>query len=228
MRIGLSTALLFGIVLPLALPAHAAGEAEWKETARAEGFVAMQRDKPGRSFPTYRGRGIVEASILDLLAILSDVKRHPEWMSHNAESRLLKQVSEYEYYVYSRTAAPWPVSDRDAVYHAAVVVDRSKKTVHVNFWAVSGFVAPVRGVVRMRRLQGIYSLHSLGPKRTLLDFEIDADPEGMIPKWVARIATRDVPIETARRIRKQLAKTRGWYAERIKRWTAIAPELLQP
>jgi hypothetical protein len=186
----------------------------------------MMRDVPGRSFPTIRAIAVFDASIYDVLAVLSDVGRYPQWMARCAEARRLSQRGELEYVTYSRTDAPWPVSDRDAVYFARARVKLSQKLVMVHFRAVKDRrVPPKDGVVRLDKLQGYYALKMLGPRRTQLDYQLDADPGGWIPKWVGKITAKKAVVDTMHALRKQVAKTRGWYAKRIARWKRIQHKL---
>ena len=200
--------------------AHAAPK--WKWIAREAGVAVAEREVPGRGFPTFRGVGVVKASIFQVLGVLSDTKRHTQWMDRCVEARLLRKISEKEYIVYSRTDVPWPISDRDAVYHSRVHVDRKRHIVDIRFRAVaSPLKGKVKGVVRMTRLRGHYKLTAHSLNSTLVDFQVDADPAGSIPKWLARAATRRLPLQTILKLRKQVIKTRGWYKKRIQRWMAI-------
>ena len=65
------------------------------------------------------------------------------------------------------------------------------------------------GVVRMPHLDEQYEFTVLGDKVTKVDFKINADPGGWIPKWVAKLVSRDIPYKTLRNLRQQVKKTRG-------------------
>lgn len=200
-------------------PASASG---WETVAEEHGVLVMMRDVPGRSFPTIRTVAVIEQSIYDVLAVLSDVTRFPQWMQRCAEARRLSQRGELEYVTYSRTEAPWPVSDRDAVYHAKVTVHLEQKLVMVRFRAVKNPRVPARdGIVRLANLKGYYGLKVLGPRRTQIDYELNADPGGWIPTWVGKITARRAVIDTIRALRRQVRKTRGLYAKRIARWKGM-------
>lgn len=128
---------------------------KWEYITQKEGIIVSSRQVKGRDFPTFRGVGVVEADIYAVLAVLSDVNRHKQWIDRCSESYLLRKVSETERLVYARTDAPWPASDRDAVYHSTVTADWKAGVVSVVFRAVrSKLKPPVSGVVRMTRLRG--------------------------------------------------------------------------
>jgi hypothetical protein len=215
---------LFGVLF---LPASdlQAGP-KWKSVTREEGIAVMMREVPGRGFPTFRGVALIQAHLFDVLAVLSDIGRYTQWMDQCKEARLLKKINEQERIVYSVTNAPWPVADRDAVYYSKAHVDPKRSVVDIRFHAVRSKRMPERdGIVRMTRLRGHFKLRALGEKITLIDYQVDADPAGSIPKWLAKIATKRLPLHTIRDLRKQVKRTRGWYRKRIKRWEEMRRKL---
>ena len=81
----------------------------------------------------------------------------------------------------------------------------------------------------MTRLRGYFRFKALGKDRTHVTYEVDADPQGSVPRWIARLATRTLPVGTIRNLRQQARRTRGWYDGWIRRWQAIYREaLVQP
>jgi hypothetical protein len=216
--------------LLLALAAsRAAAAPAWDIVAREDGVTVTRRDVPGRGFPTFRGVGVVEAPVWDVLAVLSDIPRYPAWQVNCVGARLVHLVSETDWYVYSRLHAPWPVSDRDALYHAMVhpAINRDGQlVVDIRFTAARLPQAPpVKGVVRMEKIRGFFRLTALSASRTLMDFEADADPGGRIPRWLAEYATKRIPLDTIRVMRTRVRQTRGWYEERIRRWKEMEAAL---
>jgi hypothetical protein len=221
-----STAL-FSLLLLAALilcsDQQARADSGWRRIANEDGITVMQRDVAQQSFPTFRGIGTIQASIYDVVAVMSDIPRYSEWMAACLISKELRSVDERLYVIYTRTDAPWPVSDRDAVYRSVVEVNRDRLEVDIRFRAIKNSkVKKVKGVVRMEKLRGHFKLKGLGPTLTRIDYQVDADPEGWVPKWLAKLATRKLPLQTIRNMRKQVVRTRGWYTERIRRWKSGA------
>jgi hypothetical protein len=199
------------------LPSYA--ETQWQQVTEEEGIVVTMRQLPGRSFPTFRGVGLINANIYQVLAVMSDIARHTEWLEQCLDSRLLRKINKRQYIVYSRTHAPWPVSDRDAVYQSKVEFDATHSFIHVQFWAIpSSLMHPVKGVVRMTDLQGHWKLWARQEHQTLMEYQVNADPKGLLPQWVAKLATKNLPLHTIRNLRQQVKKTQNWYSQRIAQW----------
>jgi hypothetical protein len=206
-------------VLLLTLDSTALADPQWNLIAQEKGITVLERETPGRGFPTFRGTGTVDANLYHVLAVLSDFTRHTEWMHACKTSRVIKKVSEKLRIIYMRIDSPWPISDRDAVYHTESVLDRRNLSVNIEFKAIkSKLKGRVSGVVRMDNLKGHWKLKALSPTKTWVDYQVDADPGGWLPKWLAKLASRRLPLYTIRSLRKQVKKTLGWYARRIKRW----------
>jgi len=217
---------IVGIVTLLLAAATADAAPGWNQILKEDGISISTREVPGRGFPTFRGVGVVYGNIFEVLAVLSDIKRYTEWLDACVDARLLRKINEREYVVYSRTDAPWPVSDRDAVNRSKVHVDLKRRIINVKFRAVrSPLMGPVSGVVRMNRLRGHYKLTSISRNKTRVDYKVDADPGGLLPTWLAKIATKKLPLQTIKKLRKQVRRTRGWYNKRIKRWLGEAKQL---
>jgi hypothetical protein len=158
------------------------------------------------------------------MAIIHDVPRYVDWQANCKVARVLKKVSETEQLVYTRTWAPWPVADRDAIYRATVHVEfKPRFVVEFRFESATlDSVPPVKGLVRMQNTRGFFRLTELGPRRTSVDYHVDGDPGGMLPAWLAKMAVKRVPLEAIKGIRKRVIVTRGSYDDRIKRWKAMA------
>jgi ribosome-associated toxin RatA of RatAB toxin-antitoxin module len=192
---------------------------EWRHLTTKDGIEVSEREVPGRAFPIFRGVGIIEAKLYDVFAVISDVERYTEWMYRCVDARQVRRESETVRYTYNRTGAPWPVRDRDVVLRSKVIVVEPGRKLHVRFESVEDdSVGPVKGVVRMRRLEGHYKLEALAPEQTRVEYQADADPAGRLPAWLVKRNTRDLPLQTLLKLRQQVTKTRGQYGEFIGRW----------
>jgi hypothetical protein len=198
---------------------------EWELVAEDEDMSLYTRDVEGRDLPILMASGRIHENMYETLAVLSDIERHHEWMKNLSESRLVGRISEYELFMYNRFDSPWPVTDRDAVVHVRAQFDKIRQHVHIRFENVNATsVPPVEGIVRAPRLLSTMEMQYIAPKETMLTYEIDIDPGGLLPRWLVRWATRRIPLQAIARLRKQIEKTRGQYGQFIKRYDpAMAP-----
>lgn len=210
-----------------AMPLSAFAANGWEIIDREDGIVVSVKEVEGRALPIFKGRAMVEAPILEVLAVLDDTDKRSDWVKPCIEAKTLKFIDDYNRVVYDRTAAPWPVSDRDVVVRSKVVVDLEKKSVHVGFHSDRTSTFPVPdGVVRMTRLKGFYHLVHKGDEKTEVTYQIDTDPAGMLPDWLIRLVSREIPKDTLGGLRRQVAKTwpSGVYGSFVAKWTALQNE----
>lgn len=210
-----TTALLFAAFVAgsaaLATPSvvHAA---PWKSLGNVNGVALYGRDVPGQNLDEFRGVLVIDENLFQLLAVVNDVSRHCEWRARCHSARVVQRFGDREKILYTRTDAPWPVSDRDTVLRAKVHVDLPNKTVWSRFHAIKDRRAPpVDGVVRMPKLSGSYKFVWLGEGRTEVTYQVNADPGGLIPNWLAQRTSRKIPSGTLSGLRKQAKKMRGRY-----------------
>ncbi len=203
-------------LLAAATLAHAA---EWEEVKRTKGIIVYEFEVEDRDLAAFRGVGAVNGTLYEILAILSDSDRRTEWQHKCVGAHDVERINESSRITYNRTAAPWPVDDRDVVLKTKIKVVEPDQVILAQFRAISTpKKGKVKGVVRMPYLKGHYKLTRVGPKRTRVEYQVDADPGGWLPDWLANRASRELPINTLLGLRRQVKRTRGDYDEMLDRW----------
>jgi hypothetical protein len=211
--------VLFGL-LPLAWdPAGAEGADApgWKTVREDAGIVVSQWTAPERRLPRFRAVGTIPATPLEVLAVIRDVERHTEWRDRCRDSRVLERRGDGSLVLYNRNDGSWPVADRDVVLASESSIRDDGRKIEVRFRSIESLLMPPqRGVVRMPSLVGHYRLESLGSEGTRAEYQIDVDLGGRVPRFMARYVSEEMPLNTVRRLRAQVAKTRGQYDEFIR------------
>lgn len=213
-------ALALGLGAVLAAAVAAADDPRAWRVVREEDGVELARRASDP--PSFRGITVIDASLPRVLAVLRDVSRHVEWRSRCVESRILARESPRVALLYNRIAGSWPVADRDAVLRSETHVD-GPDAAHIDLRAVDSPLAPARdGAVRMPRLEGRYALRALAPERTRVEYRMQLDLGGVVPGWLARFATEDMPVRTLAGLRRQVEATQGAYAAFVRAWPEAA------
>jgi hypothetical protein len=179
----------------------------WERVSDKDGIVVERRNVEGFKLKEFVGRGVVAAPIGRVLAVIRDAKRRGEWMPACGGSYLVEENEAARTQVaYFRIKAPWPVADRDSVNRAEMRVEPDKHRVYLPFEAVNvADVPPVKGVVRMPFMRGHWVLTPVdGGKATEAEYQVFANPGGILPDWVANLASKELPRETIAGLRKQV------------------------
>lgn len=195
-------------------PAKDQGKGPWERVSNSDGIVVERRTVPGSNLKEFRGRGIVDAPLGRVLAIIRDAPHRCEWMAQCASDYVVEENEVARVQIsYHRTTAPWPVADRDSVNRAELRVDPAKHRVFLPFEAISHPKVPaVKGVVRMPFLRGHWILQpASGGKATDVEYQVHANPGGALPEWIANLASKKLPLLTIVGLRKQ-SKLRSYPA----------------
>jgi hypothetical protein len=193
---------------------------DWTFMYERDGFRAYElKGHP----PSYRTEGSVDVDLAEVAAVLVDIPRQKEWVSHLAASRLVEGDPVTRSIVYSRYDLPWPARDRDAVIESVVEERPESGEVRVRFRSVASPVVPARhGCVRVPLCEGEFSLVQTRPGTVTVTYTIRLDPGGWLPDWLVRHFVRDAPAKTLREFKAQVLRTRGQYdafiAEQRARW----------
>lgn len=173
---------------------------------------------------TFRGVGLVEASIPKLIALMSDPHKMPDWVYNCVEGELVERnfketdraadASSYYQIFYGVTSVPWPLTPRDYVLKAQITYEREPgrslpKNVTIAMRSMQHPQKPVMpGKVRMPVMESMIVMtpEDAEGKKTWVDFSVTTNPGGVIPAWVTRIASRDIPRKTLVNLRKMAAR----------------------
>jgi hypothetical protein len=222
--------LLIGLVVSTLAALALAEEpsASWEPIRQDQG-ITVSRLNGGAERPTFRGTVVLEAELLELLAVLNDDARRPEWMSRCLESRVLEERPDGSSVVYTLTEGSWPVSDRDAVTETRLDLDLERGRALIELRAIeSDLMPPVRGTVRMPQMEGHYLLETVSPGRTRVEYQLSLELGGRVPGFVASFVEEEMPFDTLRALRKQVLETRGQYATKMETIRLRLPSVATP
>jgi hypothetical protein len=208
-RTGSVTLLCLGVLL--AAPRASADpdvDGPWLEVRNDDQIDVHRRHRAGGSLDEFRGVGVVEAPIAGVLALLDDTEHRIEWLGNTAANQRIERTGKYDELFYTRTKAPWPVSDRDAVASAHLSFDPAAHEIRIDMQtATHPAWPPQKGVVRMPSFTGHWSFK---PEHdgawTRIEYQVHADPGGHLPAWVVNLATKKLPHDTILGLRKQLGR----------------------
>lgn len=178
----------------------------WESIANKDGIEVFQRKVPGSSFISFKGVGVVDASIYDVYSVIFDIRNKTELLSNCADYQLLKFKSMGNLVVYTRTQAPIVfISDRDTVLETKVDFRPESKTIFAGFKKGDDtLMPPPDDAVRTKELQGAWTLEVLTPTTTQVTYEVNANPGGLLPAWLVNLGSRRLPLKTLLNLRKQI------------------------
>jgi uncharacterized protein YndB with AHSA1/START domain len=202
----LTLCLAAALFLPL-VPAHADAQAagKWEQIDVDDGIRVWKHEIPGQELPGFRGEVTMDASMEDVYKAITDWKQHTKWMHRCVESLELKHIDDSHSLMYNRTDAPWPVWDRDVILDTRIERAADGKSILLKFQNTESSLKPTpEKVVRMPHLVGFYKLVALGEKKTKVTYQVEANPGGSLPTWMAKRVTKELPYTTLDMLRERV------------------------
>lgn len=193
------------VLVMLLFGSRVASGDEWQIVDHSDGIEVALREEPGRDLPTMRGRAVLTGDIEQLLKIILDPDQATEWAEGASKVTMVdRNASRAIIHTYIDIA--WPVWDRELVTSGKVeIVEPGGEYVLTNT-SVDGFVPEKEGVIRMKDAFTRFHLKKEGPDRVWVEYLVNVDPGGSLPKWLVRWTQKSVPAKTLQNLQRQLDK----------------------
>ncbi|MGE8391781.1 START domain-containing protein [Pseudomonas sp. BIGb0427] len=191
--------LRFVLCLLLAISSGASATEQWHLAQDEDGIQVYLSEVPGSPYQQFRGVALIKASVSTLSELQENLRVACKWLYGCADMRLLK-VEGDSTWVYLTTALPWPASTRDMVIQVQSE-RRDDGSLVRRIKAVPGMVKHVPGQIRVRQLQGLWTFVPKGEQLTEVTYQLQADPAGDIPSWLANQFVLDAPNVSLRTLR---------------------------
>ncbi len=196
----LSSCLLFS-----AIPSHAEGEIDefrsqlnnqWQlvRNDRLHNLKTYARLEDGKHYRSFKVEAIVDAPPESVARVLLDFENYTKWFWKTRESKLIRQSSPTEYYVYMVHDAPYGLPDRDTVLKG--VIEPQTKTKHwltLRVTAVPDMLPAKPPLVRMVAEDMTIRVTPIGTNQVEMITEGYFDPGGVVPAWAANFVQRSAP-----------------------------------
>jgi hypothetical protein len=189
----------------MVLPTISVAGGEWKLIADKDGITLYAREVSGHSEAQYKGVSIINQSIEAVGSVLSDIASYPKWFFKCIESKkiLTKNSSELHFFLYVAIDAPWPFSDRDAVYETEVAIDYALGKVVIRSTALTQPLIPLRRqYVRIRDSEHQWILEKISADRTRITFINRTNAAGSFANYISNPGIRDTIFLSLKNFRK--------------------------
>ena len=193
------TALLFGLLLFT----NANADANWQLKSDKEGIQIFTAKVDDSKFKSVKVICTIKATPAQLIAVLFDIDKHPEWVYNAKGDRLLKMISDKELYYYSEVKTPFPVTNRDFISH--LNLSRvSEKVIAISSRAEPNYMPEKKGIVRVKNSKTDWTITSLNGSETKIEYVIQFDPAGSVPAWLVNLFVTEGPFQTFKKLKQRV------------------------
>lgn len=187
-------------LLPAFINQTCQAEEPWTLAKDADGIKVYTRAVANSPLKEFKGEIILPVRPERVVAALKDAAAFQKWMPDVVQSRLLASTDRDQYH-YLENVAPWPVSNRDGIYHFIYTTSSDgNATTTVRVEAAPDYLARQNGRVRVPRSDGRWTITTKGGG-VEVTYQLHADPGGAIPSWLANSAVVDTPFKTLKNLR---------------------------
>src|SRR5690606_12732637 len=186
-------------LLPCLLPGIATAHAEltidneqWKQDYEKDGVVVYTHPVPGSAFQAFKAIYTLDASIDEIMAVMSDPTSCTQWVHNCVESWGFDDEQFWKRYAYSVNDLPWPVTDRDYVLEINTSKAADSDTIVMDLYAVDKKIEPNKDYVRVRQQETHYHIKPVGEERTEITWLQHTEPGGAIPGWLVNALIVDI------------------------------------
>ena len=197
---------LAGLVLFSCLAIVATGQYSWKLSKNENGIKVYLSEVKHSKFKNIKVECTLEGTYDKLIAILNDVTNQKNWVYNNISTSILKRIDANEFYYYSKTYLPWPMSNRDAIVHFKMNRDSLNRFLTISAVSVPGYTAEKKGLVRVPRSNVSWHVTMPSAKTISIVYLFDAEPGGSLPAWVVNMFTDKGPYESFKKLSELLKR----------------------
>ncbi len=180
-----------------------AGE-DWELARNEKGVRVYTRKIKGSGFKAFKAVTALSSSMSDIISLLQDVERYPEWMDKVDRAEFIEQNSDTVHTHYLVYGAPFPVSDRDAIYKYIYQSQKENEGVKVIIECLPDMRAE-QDHVRIRNASGYWTLTPVPDDSIEITFMLHMEPGGGIPSWLANKGVVESPWKTLVNIKDKVS-----------------------
>ena len=182
------------------------GQYNWKLSKEKDGIKVYQSPVKNSSYKSIKVEATMDGTFDKLIAVLNNVSHFKDWVYNNKTAYIFKTVSPVEYYYYSETFLPWPISNRDAVEHLKIERDSLNRFLKINATSEPGMVPEKSGKVRVPSSTISWHVTMPNAKTIFINYIFEAEPGGSIPAWLANMFADKGPFESFKKLAELLKK----------------------
>lgn len=177
---------------------------KWQLVKDQDGIKVYQAEVAGTSYKNLKVECTLDGNYDKLTAVLTDVSKYKKWVYNNETAYVLKKINPFDFYYYSETYLPWPMSNRDAAVHMTVERDKQNRYLRTTEVSVPDFIPKKDGKVRVPKSTITWTATMPTPSTLHIVYVFEADPGGSIPAWMANSFADKGPFESFKKLREML------------------------
>lgn len=169
---------------------------EWNLEKNKEGIRVSTRKSEDSPVKAFQGVTTAVARVDEAVALFENAESACQWIYQCSEFKILEDKSPDEKIVYFHQDMPWPVADRDVVYHRVRQKDAATGAVTYSLTNLKDAYPEKKAGVRLASLNGKWRFSLAEGNRVEILYEQHVDPGGNLPTWLVNRLVVEIPFDT--------------------------------
>lgn len=199
---GVFISLLFIFCLSNFIPK--ANDGEWELVKDEDEIEVYTRLTEGSPIKEVKVKMQVASDLHSFMDLLNDVDRYTEWVYKCIEAKKVETINPLEFYYYTESDFPFPVSNRDMVIHSKQIVHLEDKHISTDSQSKPKKVPEVKGVVRIKHFTSSWNIKVISENLLEIEYEASTDPGGYLPAWIINLGIASAPLKTMQGLKEIL------------------------
>jgi len=145
-----------------------------------------------------------EGSLAEYASGVMNIKNYKKWQNSIIKIEVLKKITERELIYYSEVDAPWPITNRDLIFHIKLNQNLTSKVLTVTLEQLPTYIPKKEDLVRIPSAISTLTVTPIGDNRLSVSYILQVDPGGDIPPVLANLFAANTPWNTFNNFRKML------------------------
>ena len=172
----------------------------WKLSKDKDGIKVFESINDNSNYKSIKVECVMPGGVENLIRVLTDIDHHKDWIYNNKKAYLLKKLSADDFFYYTETYLPWPLSNRDAVAHMKITRDTLNRFVDIVETGEPGYIPQKTGIVRVPRFAINWHVTVLPASKLKVIYVLEVEPGGSIPAWLANMFVDKGPYESFKKL----------------------------
>jgi hypothetical protein len=173
---------------------------------KVHNITTYYKHEDGKKYRSFRVEAVFDNSFDATACHRVDINNYLHWFMNISESKIIKRVSDTEFFMYMKLRGRLGVPARDAILHVMIQPYNYKRgNMTITYRASPQYIPLESGVIRMPVYESVTKLVPLENGKTIEYTEGYAEPGGAAPAWLVNYLQRQMP-----------------YANSLGRWRDIA------
>jgi len=178
---------------------------DWELVKDKNEIQVFTRSSENFNFKTFRAHVVLETSIHSFVAVLHDIENFKDWGYKVIDASVLKRIGDTLQIYYLEAKAPFPYKNRDGIYLNRFKWRPESNSLTVDIEVLDTYLEMKDKFVRVKG-EGFWKVTVLPMGRIDITFQMQLDPGGNVPSWMANIFVDQSPYHTLLNLKSIIKK----------------------